>query len=237
MKIKPPQTDLRRLRFSNINSHEFRHLKLLIYWPVFGALFWYAENLYPVKQYNVMYHPIDSMIPFCELFVIPYVFWFVYMIGIHIYTALYDREAFGKLMKFIIITYTAGLLFFFLYPTCQMLRPRTMPRDNALTAFMTRFYSFDTSTNVCPSLHVVGSMAVMFTAWNTRSLCKTGYKTTFGITTFLICISTVFLKQHSVIDIAVGLIICTAAYPVCFKARNTETKAPFRKQRTKSFAR
>ena len=235
MKIKPPVTDLRRLRFSNINSEEFRHLKLLAYWPVFGILFWYAENLYPVRQYNVMYHPIDSIIPFCELFVIPYVFWFAYMIGIHIYTALYDAEAFRKLMKFIIITYTVGLIFFFLYPTCQNLRPAVMPRDNILTAFMKDFYNFDTSTNVCPSLHVVGSMAVMFTAWNTKGLQSDKWKTAFAIMTFLICISTVFLKQHSVIDTVVGFIICVAAYPVCFNENQTAYSRNFRRKSIKSF--
>ena len=215
MKIKESVIDYRKLRPDNINSPQFSHLKLLLYWPIFGLLFWYAEKRM-ATDYYVMYHPLDSVIPFCEIFVIPYIFWFVFLIGIHRYTLLYDIDAFRKLMKYIMITYTTGLVIFYLFPTCQMLRPEIMPRDNFLTRFMTEFYAFDTHTNVCPSLHVVGSMAVMFTAWNTKGLQSTGCKTVFGVTAFLISISTVFLKQHSVIDVAVGMIISLAAYLICF---------------------
>ena len=226
MNIRQPVVDYRKLRPGNLNSPQFEHLKMLAYWPLFGALFYYAERFYPVAEYYVMYHPIDDMIPFNELFVIPYIFWFVYLIGIHIYTLLYDVDAFKKLMKYIMITYTAGLVIFFLFPTCQMLRPQIMPRDNLLTRFMTDFYSFDTHTNVCPSLHVVGSMAVMYTAWNAKGLQSSKCKTAFAVMTFLISISTVFLKQHSVIDVIAGLIICVITYPVCFKEKDEVTHRP-----------
>ena len=36
----------------------------------------------------------------------------------------------------------------------------------------------------------------------------------------LICVSTVFLKQHSIIDIIAALPICAAAYWVCYKRKN-----------------
>ena len=45
---------------------------------------------------------------------------------------------------------------FALYPTCQNLRPEVFARDNVLTRLMAWFYTCDTSTNVCPSLHVCG---------------------------------------------------------------------------------
>ncbi len=219
MNIKKPVVDYRKLRFSNINSPQYNHLYMLLYWVFFGVMFLYAERFYPVARYNVMYHPIDDMIPFNELFVIPYVFWFVYMIGMHIYTAFYDIDAFKKLMKYIAVTYTIGLIIFFIYPTSQQLRPAVMPRDNFLTRFMMDFYNFDTSTNVCPSLHVVGSMAVMYTAWNTKGLQSKKWKITFAVITFFISISTVFLKQHSILDVLTALPICMIAYPLCFKDR------------------
>jgi len=215
MKIPTPVVDYSKLKINNINSLEYRHLKKLLYWPVFGLLFWYAENLYPVAEYYVMYHPVDSMIPFNELFVLPYLFWFIYLIGIHLYTLLYDIDAFDKLMDFIIITNTAGLVIFFLFPTCQMLRPAVMPRDNILTQFMTHFYAFDTNTNVCPSLHVVGSAAVSYAAWNAKGLNSKFCRGIFSVITILISVSTVFLKQHSVIDVVVAIVVCLTAVCVC----------------------
>lgn len=218
MKIPTPEVDYRKLRLNNLNSPEFKHLKLLLYWPLYGLAFLYAERFYQVDHYYEMYCRLDDYIPFVEIFLIPYLFWFVFLIGIHIYTMFYDVESFKKLMYFIILTYTISTIIFFVFPTCQNLRPTEFARDNILTRFMASFYQFDTNTNVCPSLHVVGSLAVMFTAWNCKKLQSLKWKVSFGVVAFLISISTVFLKQHSVLDIIAALVICFIAYPICFKS-------------------
>ncbi len=231
MKIRQPETDLRKLRLNNINSPEFSHLKMLLFWPAFGLLFAFAERFYPVAEYHVMYHPVDRLIPFNEWFALPYIYWFVYMIGMHFYAGLYDRQLFVKMMKFISLTYTSGLVIFFLYPTVQHLRPAVMPRDNLLTRFMSWFYTFDTNTNVCPSLHVVGSMAIMYAGLNAKNLQSIKWKVFFILSTFVISISTVFLKQHSVIDLVVGFIICVLAYPLCFKSSQQAGRRIYRKNK------
>ena len=91
--------DYRKLRPSNINTPEFKHLFLLLYWPVYGATFWLLE-----RGLSLNYHPVeaafDAKIPFCEFFVFPYYFWFVFLVGIHLYTLLFDVPAFKKLMYF-----------------------------------------------------------------------------------------------------------------------------------------
>ena len=225
----------RDLRFDNITSEKYRHILLLAYWPVFGFLFWFAEAVYPVKQYIVVSSPLDSMIPFCELFVFPYVLWFFYLFGIHVYTFFKDVDAFKKLMKYIIITYSVALVIYYLFPTCQLLRPAVFERDNILTQFMADFYAFDTNTNVCPSLHVIGSVAVMHTAWHTKGLDRPKYKTAFAITTFLISISTVFLKQHSVIDVIVALPVCMIAYRACFSEKEKRREKDFVKKLKEKF--
>lgn len=79
-------------------------------------------------------------------------------------------------------------------------------------------YGFDTNTNVCPSLHVVGSLAVMFAAWNSRHFSTLPWKIAFGIAAFLISISTIFLRQHSVLDLLAALPICFAAYYIVYRA-------------------
>ena len=75
------ETDFRRFRFSKLNTDEFRHLKLLIFWPIFGLFFTFVERFYNVGHYYSMHCPLDDMIPFCEWFLIPYLLWFVYLIG------------------------------------------------------------------------------------------------------------------------------------------------------------
>lgn len=223
MKIPPPVVDYRALRLSNINDEEYRHLKLLLYWPVYGLLFLYAERFYQVESYHAMYCALDDRIPFNEWFLIPYLFWFVFLVGMHVYTLLYDPGAFKRMMRFIILTYSVAIAVYFVYPTCQNLRPESFPRDNPLTAFIAGFYQFDTNTNVCPSIHVIGSLAVLFTAWHSRGLEHWGWKLAFTLAAVLICASTLFMKQHSVLDVLAALPLCLAGYRFFFARRGVRS--------------
>lgn len=216
---KSEVVDYRKFRFSKLNTPEFEHLKYLVYWPLFGLMFLTVERLWIRDWYYPVSCPLDDKIPFCEYFLIPYLFWFVFLVGIHIYTLLYDTESFKKLMKFIIVSYSITMLIYILFPNCQELRPMVFERDNIFTRFIKRFYQFDTNTNVCPSIHVTGSVAVMLCAWNSRHFHSAGWRITFCLTAFLISISTVFLKQHSLVDIIAAIPICVIAYLVSFQKR------------------
>ena len=99
MRFESPAVDYRRFRFSKLNTPEYRHLKLLLYWPVFGLFFLMVERLWIRETYYPISCPLDNLIPFCEFFLIPYLFWFVFLVGIHIYTLLYDVESFQRLMN------------------------------------------------------------------------------------------------------------------------------------------
>ena len=227
LKINTPVIDYRNFRSPKMNTADLSHLKLLLFSPLFLLVFQYAEHLYQVEYYHPVYSRLDYYIPFCELFVIPYMFWFLYLVGIHLYTLLYDVDSFRRLMRFIIITYTAAVLTYFIYPTCQNLRPIEFERDNILTRFMVSFYTFDTNTNVCPSIHVIGSVAVWAAGWNAPKLQKKRWKVGFTVTTILICLSTVFLKQHSVVDIIAALPICVIAYWICYRRESADAHRTF----------
>lgn len=204
--------DYRKLRPSNLNSPEFRHLWLLLFWPLFGILFALVERGGLYATYTPVWCQLDDKIPFCEWFLIPYLFWFIFLVGMHIYLLLFDTKAFRRFMYFIYMTYTVTMVIYLIWPTCQQLRPSVFPRDNPLTRFMAWFYRFDTDTNVCPSLHVVGSMAVAFAAWDTPRFRKPGWKAAFMGTALLISISTVFVKQHSILDVFAAMVLCILAY-------------------------
>ena len=208
--------DYRSFRLSKLNAPEFRHLKLLLYWPVFGCLFLFVERLSPITRYFPIYCTLDDLIPFCEFFLLPYLFWFIYLVGMHIYTLLYDIAAFQRMMKFIIISYSVTMLIYFIFPTCQELRPSEFVRDNLFTRFLFYFYQFDTNTNVCPSIHVIGTAAVWCTSRTIQRFQTPAWRFAFGTAAFLICISTVFLKQHSIVDILAAIPICLIAYHFSF---------------------
>ena len=204
---------LRSNLWSMLRSAQVRRNVLLAgFWLLFGGAFYALEWLVPVREYHVMYHPIDDVIPFCELFVIPYLFWFVFMVSAYVYAFFADPEAFRRMMLFTILTYGGGLLMFIFYPTCQNLRPVAFERDNLLSQVMAWFYTCDTSTNVCPSLHVCGSMAAAFGFVDTKRFSTRGWKTVIYTVALTICASTVFVKQHSIIDTVFGFVFCGYAW-------------------------
>ena len=213
-----PVVDYRKLRPNNLFSDEFRHLLLLLYWPIYGLLFGYVERGYEKNmpllglKYYPMYCRLDDLIPFNEWFLIPYLLWFAYIIGMLLYTLLYDIDGFKRMMYFTMFTYTVALIFYFTFPTVQNLRPGAFENDNILTRFMARFYEFDTNTNVCPSVHVFGSFASTFALLWARGLQKRSIKVIAHLLNISICLSTVFLKQHSILDVLVALPFCLIGY-------------------------
>lgn len=219
--------DYRKFRFSKLNTPEFLHLKALGFWPIFGLIFLTVERLWIRDSYFPIYCAVDDMIPFCEYFLLPYLFWFIYLVGMHIYTLLWDTESFGRLMKFIIISYSAAILIYIIFPNCQSLRPMMFERDNLFTQIIASLYEFDTNTNVCPSIHVIGSAAVMICAWYSKHFSSAGWKIIFTASTILISVSTVFLKQHSVLDVIAAIPICIVAYYATYGQRDKSTWGVF----------
>ncbi|MBQ7094169.1 MAG: phosphatase PAP2 family protein [Clostridia bacterium] len=216
-----PCIDYSKFKLSKLNTIEYKHLKLLIFWPIYGVLFYALERFIIAPYYYPVYCGIDDIIPFNEWFIIPYLFWYVFLIGMHIYTLIYDVENFKKMMRFIIITYTAALIIYAVFPNCQQLRPPVFERENLLTKMMSFLYTIDTNTNVCPSIHVIGSLAVLSTALRLKGI-KSVSAIWFVVTAFFISISTVFLKQHSIIDIFAALPICILADLICWGWKNNK---------------
>ena len=121
------------------------------------------------------------------------------------------------MMHFTIFTYGVTLVIYFLFPTCQLLRPAVFPRDNLLTQIMLFLYDHDTNTNVCPSLHVVGSIGIAMALNRTRQFGTRRWKLINGVSAFLISISTLFVRQHSVWDVFWGVVFSFAAWFVVYR--------------------
>ncbi len=204
---------------------EFRHVWLLLYWAAFGLLFMYVERLSPVTYYTPIYSPLDDLIPFCEWFFLPYMYWFVYLIGAVVYAILYDVREFRRMMYFVMVTYSITMVTYLVWPTCQELRPAAFPRDNVLTRIIGHFYNFDTNTNVCPSIHVIGSVAAMLMGLHAKQFRSTGWRIYFIVACLLIAVSTVFMKQHSIVDVVAAVPVCLIGWLVAYVPGYVREKA------------
>ena len=215
--MKKPLVDYRELRLSNINEARFSHLKLLLGWVGYFILYFLTENLIPAERCIPVHCWVDDIIPFCEYFIIPYVFWYALILVSLLFFLLYDIDSFKKLQTYIIITQIVAMIVYILIPNRQDLRPEIFPRDNFLTDMVAFLYAFDTNTGVCPSLHCAYSMGIA-SVWLKKKDASKWLRAAIALVCFIICISTSFIKQHSFLDfmaaIPVGLL---AEYLVFFK--------------------
>ncbi|MBQ3157636.1 MAG: phosphatidic acid phosphatase [Clostridia bacterium] len=202
MKLRPPVIDYRRLRPGNLLSPEFRHVLLLLYWLAYLLSFILLERLLPAATYNTVWCKLDDLIPFCEWFIFPYMSWHVSLLWMSLYTLAYDIPAFKRFMWYLILTTVLAEIVYVVWPSQQLLRPdlAALGRSNLLTKLCGIIYTVDTNTNVCPSLHCIGGFAILFAALDMPRFRTKGWTVFFVIFALLICASTVFMKQHSIVD-------------------------------------
>lgn len=138
------------------------------------------------------------------------------LIATAIYLFANDDHSFRLYGWFIIIAFTGTLLFCLIFPNGQNLRPAEFTDPNIFTWLVGRLYHADTNTNVIPSMHVLGCMAAVFGLF--RCCCTPRWaKIGVIILTVLINASTVFIKQHSILDVIIALIVSVVLYFVVFR--------------------
>lgn len=194
----------------------YAHLALLWSWVGYFAMYVLTEQLIPVERCHVIHCALDDLIAFCEWFVIPYMFWYLLVAGSLAYFGLRDADSFKKLQVYIIITQVVAMIIYIVWPSCQNLRPDVLPRENVLTGLVELLYAVDTNTGVCPSLHCAYSFGIASVCVRAKSVSK-GWKVGVVIAVILICLSTVFIKQHSVVDFLVAIPVGLLAEILVFR--------------------
>ena len=214
--MRKPTVDYSGFSLKKLNDPRFSHLKLLVGWLGYFAMYFITEYLNPNNSGTAVSCSLDYKIPFLEIFVIPYVGWYLLIAVSLLYFAFYNVENFKRLQIFIIVTQVAAMIIYITFPNFQPLRPDVYPRDNFLTDIVALLQTADTNSNVCPSLHVAYSIGIA-SIWLKEKDAKGWVKTAIVIFCILVCLSTAFIKQHSVIDGLVAIPVCILAEVIsCF---------------------
>lgn len=193
---------------------KYKHLlPLAIFLIFYLSVFVYVENR-PDHHMHLLASQFDHLIPFCEIFVIPYIIWFFYItFGVLFFGIVErDRDQYYQLSTNLMIGMALFLLISLVWPNGHTLRPAVLPRDNVFTRLVVMIYSSDTSTNVFPSIHVFNTIAMHTAVSHSTTLKKHPWAVRFsGIIAVSIVLSTMFIKQHTVIDVvgAMGLNLVT----------------------------
>lgn len=189
-------------------------LALLVGWPVYFMFYFITESI-PPESCHVVHCALDDIIPFNEYFAIFYFGWYALLFGSLCYFFFYDSESFKKLQIFIMITQAIAIIIYFLYPSIQMGRPEILG-SNVFCDAMRFIYAVDTPTGVFPSLHVAYSIGIA-SVWIKRKKTSDLWKWFVVCFSVMVCLSVVFVKQHSVLDVASGLMVSVVAEYIVYK--------------------
>ena len=162
----------------------------------------------------ILHSRIDDMIPFCKYFVIPYYMWFAFIAGFTAYFLFKSPKDYQNVTRYMFTGMILALTIYTILPNGLDLRPQLTDTD-LFTHIITMLYRSDTPTNVCPSLHVYNSLAM------TAVICRSeafGRNRKVKIFAIILCIfiilSTLFIKQHSIIDVFFGAVMALVLYPL-----------------------
>lgn len=171
-------------------------------------------------KFKNMHCVVDDLIPFCEVFIIPYLLWFVY-VALSLIFLFFQTECiddFYKCTAALVMGMTTSLIIYTFFPNAQDMRPTTFERENIFTNIISVVYAADTDTNVCPSIHVYNSVAIHVAIANSNYFKDKKYiKNSSLILCILICMSTLFLKQHSFIDLVCAIVLYIFYYTIIYR--------------------
>ena len=188
-----------------------------LYMLVFLSGFFLLE-LHEPSDVHIIHCAVDDLIPFNEWFVLPYFLWYTWVPVFMIYFMIKDREAYLRLCFVMFAGATFCLFVYLLAPNGLNLRQEITSQN--FCAQIVRFLrSVDPPNNVCPSIHVFNSIAIN-TVIQHSNVFKHKKLVHVGsyILALAICMSTFFLKQHSVVDVFWACVLGLILYPLSYKS-------------------
>lgn len=145
---------------------------------------------------------------------IPYLAWFIW-IPFTLFYLLWKapRADFWRLCLPLFAGMTIALAVYVILPNGLDLRPYRVYGSDIFARIVRLLYSTDTATNVCPSIHVFNSVTLMMAYYRSRIFeepRRRWMRPASAVLCLSIIASTVLLKQHSCIDVVMGILLAIA---------------------------
>lgn len=205
--------------------HKYSHAWVMLYAFIYMPWFSWLENTV-TSNYYVIHSVFDDYIPFLEIFIVPYLMWFIYMAITFFYFLFTDKQSFYKMTVLLISGMTLFLIICTIFPNGLNLRPTVFARDNIFVDLVRMVYTTDTPTNVLPSLHVYNSIGCYIAIRNSEKLKQYRWvQPAAFILTVSIVLSTMFLKQHSVVDVVAAAVMAYFLYHFVYEPEKIKSPA------------
>jgi len=191
--------------------------QVIIY--IFLAAIFLIQNHFNPGLYRI-HSWIDELIPFIPAFITGYSLWYLLLAAVGIYFLFYSEEDLYKTFYSINICMVIALSIYLIFPNYIALRPSSYDQD-FFSQWVKMLQAIDNPAGVCPSLHVATSISLY--AGIAGSPCfrqRIAVKALAFIIVSFIIVSTVFIKQHSVIDIVCGILLGLFAYLFVYRFKS-----------------
>ncbi len=193
--------------------------------------------------YHLISFSLDQKIPFCAPFVLAYYTWYPYCFLILIIFFFISEKDYLYAYRFMAIGMALFTILNFIYPTGLDLRPESVPGNGLCASLVRAMYTVDTPTNVFPSLHVYNTIAMHAAIINSSYIreklllfcrgnqekalrkCTIIYQIS-TIIAIMIILSTLFIKQHSLVDVIGAIVLAGIVYFFMYAK-----SSPFRKMK------
>ena len=189
-----------------IKNNYFAILMIVLIFIVQAFVYWFTKVINgPMLKFDLSIPGIDENIPFINWFIIVYIgcypWWYLGLLA----SLKYNRPNFYKAIVVSLISYVIAGLFFVFLPT-EIERP-VIENTNILNWLTNFIYSTDIPTNLFPSMHCFISWNVYVSVRRDKAI-PLYIRIPYLIMAILVCMSTVFIKQHYFVDIFAGIILC-----------------------------
>ncbi|MNI22245.1 PAP2 superfamily protein [compost metagenome] len=179
--------------------------KLHAYLPLLWLLAIPALNIFYVRlnhgggQVNSLVTDIDRQIPFVPIFIIPYIFWYVFITGMLLLHFFTNKKGFAQTL----VTLCTGLVAcYMIYLQFQTTVPRPQIGSSGLLIQLVEWvYRHDQPFNCFPSIHVFTSYLMIKSVQEQEAFSRKIKAAVYFCAWLIIC-STFFVKQHVLLDAA-----------------------------------
>lgn len=184
-------------------------------------VWFFAMEKIPNRNYHIVYSKLDDYIPFYKPAILMYSSWFLMLVIPFVY--LLKRKSYDNMYNIIIPMFLAmyiSLIIYVIYPTALDIRVTDITGNDICSWIIRKIQGIDAPNNVCPSIHV-STTVIIYNQF--RKILKDNKKSKafFLLWSVGICISTMLVKQHSIIDVLCGVVLAYAILFVFNKKQNT----------------
>lgn len=150
-------------------------------------------------EYFSLYLPIELQVPFVPEFMLAYLSMYVLFAMPPFFLQVAELNALGK--QLIAGTILSGLIFILLPAKLGFVR--AVPEDGFFGPLYANLFSIDMPHNMVPSLHVVFSSLIIMAVAGASS--RESNRIFWYGWLLVICVSTLLVHQHHIIDVVAGL--------------------------------